>query len=393
LWKREIKIEASSLKEAREKIPGGFEVIREEIISGGEPDSMVEYGDTAELAFKKALSTIPNDAEIKKKTVLVPNSEEKVFEVEALPIPTEIGLSPDDSLSKELSREFEIKRKAQARVGKNWEVTDVEIISKGKRGMFGVGNKHSLYKVKAVKSASVEVSYIQKTKVNFTIAKTSCILDDEVSQIVLDTLSDMEVSLGFEDNLAILKTYKSMGSRVLLELAQALREGRLQSLIGLFWASNIHKKEAMPILLGMLEENHEMSNKARLILEWLGSRQTEKALGDYNYDGENDAGERERKSNAIVESILDSSVENLSQSELVTKMLRLGPKIGWMGFGFALAREIGQRLYDIGGIKAMQLAYKRYGKRQFEEELKGRVWSGVPETLNYAWKDIGDWQP
>ena len=62
-----IEVEADSLEEARQEIisqiPKGFQVVTEQIISDGKPQTTMVYGETTKAALANVQSNLPNNAE------------------------------------------------------------------------------------------------------------------------------------------------------------------------------------------------------------------------------------------------------------------------------------------------------------------------------------------
>jgi len=145
--KRTIEIESNSLKEAREqiksKIPKGFDVIREEILSDGKTKNIESTGETVEAAFEKAKSKLPSNSEIiEKKRKRTP--QKKVVTVEAF----------DEWIAR-----------SRVNIDSDVRIESILMKGKGRKGVFGIGKKPNKYEIHLFEQAVVEIKYKKMAKI------------------------------------------------------------------------------------------------------------------------------------------------------------------------------------------------------------------------------------
>jgi len=398
--KRVIKIEADSLEQAREQlksqIPRGLRLLSEKVVSSGRRKTCQGVGDTVEAAFGEARSKLPPSAKILEEKVCIPPSEETVM-VEAF-----------DEQRAERQALANAVWQASAKmptIEQSVRVKGLVLKSLGKGGFLGIGKKPNRYEAQITQQAVVEIAYKEKVKIRAIIegeAEIPKIERESIPAIVRGMIKRIEKTRErwIEECMGILVTLKRIGPDVLPVLVQALKKERGNSWppgTALCWACGTYKEEALPMLIELLSDNvGAVRFMAEEILCCLGSRETEEAVRAFKALDRTDEVKRGRTSAAIAQTIRDNSVERLPPGEIIAKLLWLGSRTDWLGpgaLGFALARDIGQRLYDFGGITAMQEAYRRLGEFEWREELKGRRIPGGVATLNGAWKDIGGWMP
>ena len=161
-----ITIEANSIEEAKEllktKLPEGFQIVSEEIVSDGNLKVIQVTGDSTESALQKAKLEIPTNAELLEWKEISP-SEHKFISVDA-----EDDLSAQtQTLSKITGRRPAIKR--------------VSLLSQGSKGFLGIGKKLNQYQVEVVYEAIIEVTYQPKAKISTTIVKLE---PQEIAELV-----------------------------------------------------------------------------------------------------------------------------------------------------------------------------------------------------------------
>jgi hypothetical protein len=144
-----IEVEADSLLEARKKIqpriPEGFAILSERIISDGKIESIINKADTIETAYKEALNKLPPDTEVVEKRELVTPYRKNVV-VEAF---------DEQSASTKFRNE----------ISKTAIVADVKLTKQGKKGIFGRGKKPNRYEFQVFEQAVVEIKYKKKAKI------------------------------------------------------------------------------------------------------------------------------------------------------------------------------------------------------------------------------------
>ncbi len=155
--KQQIKVEADSLKKAREQlkaqIPANFHLLSEKVVSDGKPKTIKLSSDTLEKAFETAIRKVPRGVEIiSRKTLSTP--EQKLIIIEAF----------DDKAAR-----VEAKRQ----IGKTAKVKDVKLVEHGTKGVFGIGKKPNRYEIQVLHPAVVEIVYKGKVKISATISDDS----------------------------------------------------------------------------------------------------------------------------------------------------------------------------------------------------------------------------
>ncbi len=149
-----MEIEAESLEEARKQVqsrmPQGFRLLSENVLSDGKPKTVKTSADTEEAAFAKAQSEIPTNADVLEKKELY-SLGQQVIAVEA---------------SDEQSAMRQIKKDRNATI-----LGPLKLVTLGKKGFLGIGRKPNQYEAEVVQQAVVEVTYRTKAKVSVKIGK------------------------------------------------------------------------------------------------------------------------------------------------------------------------------------------------------------------------------
>ena len=151
-----ITIVANSLEQAKEllktRVPEGFQIISEEIISDDIPKVMNISGDSSELALEKLKTRLPVDAELLEWKEITP-AERKLISVDA-----------EDEQSAQTQALFNI-------IGKRPTIKRVSIISKGSKGFLGIGKKINQYQFEIFHESNIKATYRTKAKISATIVK------------------------------------------------------------------------------------------------------------------------------------------------------------------------------------------------------------------------------
>jgi hypothetical protein len=92
---------------------------------------------------------------------------------------------------------------------------------------------------------------------------------------------------------------------------------------------------------------------------------------------------------SVINSIEDTSVERLNKKELTDRLQWiLSQETDFLHEGLVSARELGEQLYKLGGMDAMQDAFQTImGKPKYHEQIV------AAQTLDAAWAYIGPWRP
>lgn len=152
-----IEVEADSLEDARTqlkaRIPVGFHLLSEKIISDGKTLTVKVIADTRQDAFVKAEGQIPPGATVLEKRELI-SSEQKVI-VEAFD---------------EENARREAVQKARSEFGGNATVKSVKLIQEGKKGFLGIGKQPHQYEAELLHDkAAVQITYKIKVRISAKI--------------------------------------------------------------------------------------------------------------------------------------------------------------------------------------------------------------------------------
>ncbi|TSA55577.1 hypothetical protein D4R42_05380 [bacterium] len=144
-----IEVEADSLFEARKqvksKVPEGFEILSEKILSDGKIESIRAVADTIETAYEEALSRLPPEVEVvEKKELTAPMRKNVVAEA-----------FDEQSAKAQIGKE----------ISKTARVENVNLMKQGKKGFFGMGKKPNRYEFQVFEQAVVEIKYKKKARI------------------------------------------------------------------------------------------------------------------------------------------------------------------------------------------------------------------------------------
>ncbi|WP_309493143.1 hypothetical protein [Candidatus Hecatella orcuttiae] len=167
--------EGESLAEARKQVKreilsimGPLLKLDSKIISDGKPKTIRSVAQTVEEAFEKARKDVPADGEVLDKKVYL-SSGKKEFTIEALD-------------------EEDAKKRAKKRIDDTASLRSVELASPGRKGVFGIGRKLSIYKVQVFQRAVVEIIYKKKAKIITTVVTPGDRLE-EFERLVTELIS------------------------------------------------------------------------------------------------------------------------------------------------------------------------------------------------------------
>jgi hypothetical protein len=149
--KKLIEAEANSVDDASEvlmtKLPEGFIILSEEILSNGNLQTVEGIADTTEAAFSAAEAKVPANAEIAmRKERVVPLR--KILQVNAY----------DDEEAKE-----------SARLPSHSKIESVALNTEGRKGFLGFGKTPHLYDVTVSQQSVVELRFKEKAKIRAQI--------------------------------------------------------------------------------------------------------------------------------------------------------------------------------------------------------------------------------
>lgn len=381
MTKRIIEIEDESLQRARSRvqsqIPKGFCLLSEEVVSGSEAQTIRVIADTVETARERARSKLPvNAIAVEEKVRITP--KHRVITLEAF----------DERTARETVKRRHSKT---ARVY-------VRLKTEGRRGFLGIGRrKPSSYEVTIVEYAVVEVTYKERARIRVAIIPRG-----QIPEALSEMITHIEEGWSVGDESArFLDILRNVGADVLPALMNTLKrkEGnKWPAGSALCWASSMYAEIAVPMLIGLLScGDPAVAYMAREILNCLGCPKAKRAVDTYEkaLNKMDDVG-RNEMTQAIIQSILENSVARLNKAGVTTKLLWLSSQTKYLGpggLGFVLARDIGQRLYDLGGHGAMTAAYRRVASAEHSAEMKGKTIPGDAASLNWVWAGIGSWVP
>lgn len=145
--------EAATLDEARTqakgRIPDGFNLVSEEIVSEGRPLNITVIAETSESAIAQAQVKIPHDCTVTEKKVTAP--ETRVIRVTA-------------------ETDSEARGKVQGQLDNATIIKKVTISSPGRKGFLGIGRIPSSYDVEVLKQARADLTYRPKARIKVTIS-------------------------------------------------------------------------------------------------------------------------------------------------------------------------------------------------------------------------------
>jgi uncharacterized C2H2 Zn-finger protein len=149
-----IDFEAESVEEAREKvgsqIPEGFRWFTTQILSDGKPQTIHVSAETIEAAFLKAQNELPADTTVlEKKEISTPG--QKTITIEAF-------------------EEKNAKSMVMSQCGDAAIIREIGLITTGKKGFLGMGNKPNQYKAEVTIQATVEIIHKKRAKIRVELA-------------------------------------------------------------------------------------------------------------------------------------------------------------------------------------------------------------------------------
>lgn len=161
MYKEVFEVEAGSLelarKKAEAKISKGRELLSEQILCDGKPQSVNAFADTLVAAFEEAHSMVPEGCEI---------IEEK-----------EIFSPTDNTFEIKARKEKKAKSKALSLSEPNTKIKEIRLKVKGEKGFLGIGKTSNIYEVDVHQPAVVEIVFKCKARIMLEVKKSIQILD------------------------------------------------------------------------------------------------------------------------------------------------------------------------------------------------------------------------
>lgn len=146
-----IEIEAGSLEEARGRVPTGFRLTGEEILSDGRPQAVQGTAQTVEAAFQRACFRLPAEAEI---------------------LGQRETMSPGQkSLQVAAFDEAEARSLAQAHLSVWGVILGIRLGNLGRKGFLGIGRQPNTYEVTGTQPARVEITFKVKARIRGKLLK------------------------------------------------------------------------------------------------------------------------------------------------------------------------------------------------------------------------------
>lgn len=165
-----VTVEANSVEEAeellRQQIPDGLVLLSKKTIRTGQPTVLTATGETLEEAYENAIEMAPEDATISSRKAIVP---------EAIDVSLPINAMDETSAAVEALRDSSLCSVVEG-VSSAF-VKSVTLITRGRKGILGIGRKANSYAVVVHQSAVAQVSARQKVCLEGTIgphSKTLC---------------------------------------------------------------------------------------------------------------------------------------------------------------------------------------------------------------------------
>lgn len=151
-------IEAENLTEAEAHLPPAMRIIKKIELSNTASKTAVAYGDTIELARERALKDVPKKANIhNEKTTPASNRQVQVHAF------SESQVKPDSSCPSLVAGE---------------RIAGIELVERGRKGIFGLGRKPNTYEVRINKAACVSIEYALKARILFSLQRVPRTLDE-----------------------------------------------------------------------------------------------------------------------------------------------------------------------------------------------------------------------
>ncbi len=247
MTQKTLEIAGRTLEEAREqlesRIPEGFLILSEQVISEGKPQTVKASAETTEAAFAKAQKDIPGDADIVVKREL------------AVPERRVIGLEASDERNAESTARFQASRE----FGDTAILKSIKLVVAGSKGFLGIGGRPNQYQVEILREAAVEITYRPKARISIK-------LSDEKE------LKSLITALRHED-----KTTRQNAARSLDALGWRPRknaDGAAYWATTQYWGHCIDVGEPAigPLVIALQDKDKPMHEGAIFALEALGWR-------------------------------------------------------------------------------------------------------------------------
>lgn len=162
-----VDIEGNTLDDAREKakskIPSGFFIISERVVSEGKPQFAKGISESIDSAYSEAQSKLHQDAHIISRKV-IQEPEDSFIRVEA----------DNESLA---------RNQVEKQVDETTSIKSITLATLGKKGFLGIGKTNNKYDVSILKLAVVEVTYILNARIEVTIVQTSDYEKQEINKL------------------------------------------------------------------------------------------------------------------------------------------------------------------------------------------------------------------
>jgi HEAT repeat protein len=153
-----IDVEGASLavvrKRARSQVPAGLTIIREEVLTDG-IDRELGTGETVEEAIKEARGELPNGARVLK-TEIESEPEFETLEIEG-------------GYRNAIMDEYPVREKLEKSMSHRKTLHSLSLKSRARKGFLGIGKKPNVFEAKILHNAVVWLTYTTGAKIRFHV--------------------------------------------------------------------------------------------------------------------------------------------------------------------------------------------------------------------------------
>jgi hypothetical protein len=176
--------------QARSRIPQGFYLLSERVLSDGRPVALKEIAENSESAFAAARARVPAGAHIV--------AEKEIHAPELVTL--RLSAESEDSA----------RRQAESKKDKTSVIQTVSLATPGKRGFLGIGRTPNQYEIHILKKADVEVTYKTDAKIVVTVG-------DQIASwsALLSAIKEMK------DPMSATELFSQFGYQILFALLKA----------------------------------------------------------------------------------------------------------------------------------------------------------------------------
>ncbi len=176
------------------EIPQGYELLLTSVVSTARSGSVKFSATTAESALSRARHKVPKGAVIvEEKELAAPRSETVLLEA---------------------FEEAAAKQELDGRLTEDSKIVSFRLDSEGSKGFLGIGKKPNRYRAELFHPAVVELTYVLKAKVRFTLMSEQA--GDEARAAVQEVVSIFQNGAGQADpsSLEVIEPLRAVGYRL-----------------------------------------------------------------------------------------------------------------------------------------------------------------------------------